>query len=343
MPGGLPARGQAYFREIHAPWLLARGQYGDRQLAIAHVQRLVDYLPPAWVAAARAELQACLAAGVAPPAVDDASLQWVRSRLCVGLGWRLPDGGVVSFAQLTVKQATRLQVLPAHAAIAVKHLEYTMRVMSFDSGLPGGPPPGSPPDVCAVLRRWWKLKVPNTFKETAWRLALDAFPTAARMQQQSSACVACGAAVPDVGHHFWQCLVAAAVRGEVEHQLAAAGMAPSGGRVACSALWLGRLPHVRMHRFVWDLVCLAAMHAMNIGRCAAWSVSRTDHAAVTSADVVNTVAVNAAKAAFWGALAEFAATARVPDWARTTALTQQPFMSWHVVLQQGTGVRVVRR
>lgn len=214
-----------------------------------------------------------------------------------------------------------------------------MTLMVFDGMLPGGPPPGSPPEVRAVLRRWWKLKVPNTYKETAWRLALNAFPTAARMQLHSSACVACGAAVPDVGHHFWQCSIAVAVRAEVEHQLTAAGMAPDGGRVACSALWLGCLPHVRVHRFVWDLVCLAALHAMNIGRCAAWSVS----GAVQAAAVVDAVAIKAARAAFWSALAEFAATALVPDWARTIALTQQPFLSWHVVLRQGTGLRVVRR
>jgi hypothetical protein len=60
-------------------------------------------------------------------------------------------------------------------------------------------------------------------------------------------------------------------------------------------------------------------------------------------DVVNAVAVKAAKAAFWSALAEFAAVVQVPDWARTADLTQQPFISWHVVLQQGTGLRVVRR
>jgi hypothetical protein len=61
---------------------------------------------------------------------------------------------------------------------------------------------------------------------------------------------------------------------------------------------------------------------------------------VEAADVINSVAIKAAKAAFWDALAEFAATAHVPTWARTAALTMQPFISWHVVVQQGTGLRV---
>jgi hypothetical protein len=265
-------------------------------------------------------------------------LGWVRARLCAGLGWKLGAGRVVSIAGLTVKLATKLQSLPAHDAIRVRHSSFSLTVSMFDALLPAGPPPGGTPEVCSVLQRWWKLQVPNTYKETAWRLTLDAFPTAARMQLPSAACVACGTAAPDVGHHFWQCTVAVAVRTEIEQQLVAAGMNPHGGRVACSAVWLGRLPHVRMHRFVWDLVCLAAMHAMNVGRSAAWAMSR----GVQAAALVDSVAVKAAKAAFWDALAEFAATAHVPPWARTAALTMQPFISWHVVVQQGTGLRVVR-
>ena len=338
LPGGLPARRQVYGREVWGPSLQHRGQYSDRQLAIDHVQQLVDKLPPSWVAAARVELQSCLADGRALPVVDNASMGWVRARLCAGLGWKLGGDIVVRLAGLTVKLATRLQPLPAHDEIRARHAAFSLKVSLLDALLPAGPPPGGNPEVCSVLKRWWKLKVPNTYKETAWRLALDAFPTAARMQLPSAACVACGAAVPDVGHHFWQCTVAVAIRTELEQQLVAAGMAPNGGRIACSAVWVGCLPHVRMHRFVWDLVCLAAIHAFNVGRSAAWAVSR----GVEAAAVVDSVAVKAAKAAFWDALAEFAATVHVPDWAQTADLTLQPFLAWHVVLQQGNGLRVVR-
>jgi hypothetical protein len=337
LPGGLHVRRQAYEREVWGPWLQYQGQYLDRQLAIDHVQSLIDALPQTWVTAAREVLQSCLADGHDLPIVDNASLGWVRARLCAGLGWKLGAGRVVSMAGLTVKLATKLQSQPAHDAISVRHSAFSLQVSMFDALLPAGPPPGGTPEVCAVLRRWWKLKVPNTYKETAWRLTLNAFPTAARMRL-SSACVACGTAAPDVGHHFWQCTVAVAVRTEIEQQLVAAGMRPRGGRVACSAVWLGRLPHVRMHRFVWDLVCLAAIHAMNVGRSAAWAVSR----GVEAAALVDSVAAKAAKAAFWDALADFAATAHVPTWARQAALTMQPFIAWHVVVQQGTGLRVVR-
>jgi hypothetical protein len=32
-------------------------------------------------------------------------------------------------------------------------------------------------------------------------------------------------------------------------------------RVLCAQLWLGEKPHYGMHRMVWDMVCLAAIHA----------------------------------------------------------------------------------
>jgi hypothetical protein len=315
------------------------GQYLDRQLAIDHVQHLVDHLPPTWVAAAREALQSCLAAGHPLPVVDEASMGWVRARLCAGLGWRLAPDRVVHLDQLTVQLATRLQTQRAHADIRARHSVMEQKVSVFDALLPAGAPPGPPPPrVCSVLRRWWQLRVPNTYKEAAWRLALNAFPTAARMRLDTP-CAACGVAAPDFGHHFWTCPVAVAIRAEVEHQLSVADMAPHGERVACSAVWLGCLPHERMHRFVWDLVCLAAIDAMEVGRRSAWAVSRN----MQAADLVAAVAVKAAKAAFWSALADFAATVKVPAWARTAELTAQPFIAWCVVLQRGTGLTVVRR
>jgi hypothetical protein len=53
------------------------------------------------------------------------------------------------------------------------------------------------------------------YKESAWRLAINAFPTAQHMQT-ATGCAACSAAMPGVEHHFWTCLVAVAVREEIE-------------------------------------------------------------------------------------------------------------------------------
>jgi hypothetical protein len=91
--------------------------------------------------------------------------------------------------------------------------------------------------------------------------------------------------------------------------------------------------------WVWDMVCVAALHAMEIGRSAAWAVSQDMQVPV----LVAQVASRAAKAAFWSALADFAATTRVPRRMRGQRLTAQPFIAWHVIVIAGNGLRVVRR
>jgi hypothetical protein len=124
-----------------------------------------------------------------------------------------------------------------------------------------------------VSIRWWKLKVPNFYKEAAWRLTLDAFATAARMSVPAGGaprcCAAFGAVKPGYAHHFWSCPIADTVRQEVESQLRAKLMLAADRRVLCAQLWLGETPHYGMYRMVWDMVCLAAIHAMNVGRQAA--------------------------------------------------------------------------
>jgi hypothetical protein len=49
--------------------------------------------------------------------------------------------------------------------------------------------------------------------------------------------------------------------------------------------------------------------------------------------LVEQVAVRAALGAFWDALADFAATARVPRLYKNLLFTRQPFTSWHTVLR----------
>ena len=86
------------------------------------------------------------------------------------------------------------------------------------------------------------------------------------------------------------------------------------------------------------MVCIAAIHAFEHGRRVAWAVSHRLDVPV----LVEQVAVRAAVGSFWEALADFAATARVPSHYRNHLLTQQPFIAWHTVLR-GNGLRVIRR
>ena len=334
---------EAYRLHVWEPLLQRRFAFRNRQAALSPLRVLVPCVPAAWVTAARAVEAECLAALRPPPRVTAATLEEARERVCADLGWRLPGrrpgGTVVPLAALTVRLATRLQSLDAHAAIAERHAAHLDRVRAFcalpaDSELPA---------VRTVLSRWWRLRVPNVYKEAAWRVALDAFPTARRMQLPASACVACGAVCPCVGHHFWSCSVAEAVRREIEAQLEAAGQLQ--GWLGCDELWLGEPPSgSSVLPWVWDMVCLAALHAMDVGRSAAWAVSRQ----LSAAALVGDVAARAAVASFWAVLADFAATTTVPrallrDAARAAALSRQPFIAWHAVVVSGSPLRVVRR
>ena len=170
-------------------------------------------------------------------------------------------------AALTVRVATRLQSLDAHSAITTRHVKFLTQVQAFDAA------DAALPDVCGVLARWWHLRVCNNFKEAAWRLSLNAFPTARRMGR-ATPCVACGAHSPDAGHHFWSCSVARSLRSELQRQLAAHNLLPGGAELPCAAVWLGQKPNVRLVTWVWDLVCVAALHALDVGRSAAWAISR---------------------------------------------------------------------
>lgn len=323
------------------PILQSRFQYTHMQAALHDLRLLVSAVPPAWQEAARAALRALPPLGHV--VVTAASVAAARAKVCADLGWRLPAGDVVRPDALTVAVATKLQSLDSHTAIATRHGEFDSHVVVLNALAPGAAGVQLPfPTVPSTLARWWKLRVPNCYKEAAWRLTLNAFPTADRMPTpaggQPKCCAACGAVNPGIRHHFWQCPMADEVRQEVESQLRAKNMLGGDARLSCSHVWKGVKPHPGLHRMVWDMVCLAAVHAMNVGRQTAWSVSHRLETPDLVADVVRKVA----RAAFWSVLADFAASAVVPGAARNVVLTNQPFLVWHVVLVHGNGLRVVR-
>eukprot|EP00775_Hariotina_reticulata_P015226 gene15226-biopygen2442 len=94
------------------------------------------------------------------------------------------------------------------------------------------------------------------------------------MQLHSNHCVACGVLAPDVSHHFWSCPVAVSVRREIEQQLVAFAILPAGANLTSAQIWLGCKPSEdRLHSLIWDMVCIAAVHAMDRGRATAWAVA----------------------------------------------------------------------
>jgi hypothetical protein len=94
---------------------------------------------------------------------------------------------------------------------------------------------------------------------------------------------------------------------------------PVGFHLSATDLWLVRKPldSSRLHRLVWDMVCLAAIHAMDRGRCTAWVTAYW----LTTPVLVEQVAGRAAVAAFWSALADLAAAVVVPRHQCTFLLT----------------------
>eukprot|EP00775_Hariotina_reticulata_P015378 gene15378-biopygen16628 len=290
--------------------------------------------PPGIPTASTAVYNAALSAGQPPPVCTDASIQLARDQLSTHLGWLFGTRKVL-LAELTVAVATSLQTLRSVVDIQQRHKQCLQRVRILDH-LPAN---ATLPVVADVLKRWWDVRVANNYKEAAWKLPLNAFPTAARMQLHSNHCVACGVLAPDVSHHFWSCPVAVSVRREIEQQLVAFAILPAGANLTSAQIWLGCTPSEdRLHSLIWDMVCIAAVHAMDRGRATAWAVAPS----LATPVLINQVAGRAAVGAFWSALADFAATSYVPRSARTVLLTQQPFLAWHVVLSQGNGLRLVR-
>jgi len=326
---------------IWASWLQHRPLYANCHVAMQHLQALISFLPADWVAAAERKHAAAEQLGQLQQlsVFSTADIAAARASLQQHCGWRLPAGSgarALHPADLTVALATRLQHLTAHVAISQRHAAFIHSIAVLEDLQQPAP---AWPSVTSVLARWWHLRVPNTYKETAWRLTLNAFPTTQRMLHSVAPCPACGVPDPGQQHYFWSCPVAVAVRSEIERQLMAFAILPLNAHVPCSAVWLACLPHRRLHRLIWDMVCLAAVHACDCGRRTAWAVSYQ----LTVPDLIQLVATRAAIAAFWEALADFAATVKIRDRARVRLLTCQPFISWHVVLVHGSGLRVVMR
>eukprot|EP00775_Hariotina_reticulata_P015157 gene15157-biopygen1981 len=141
---------------------------------------------------ATAVYNAALSAGQPPPVCTDASIQLARDQLSTHLGWLFGTRKVL-LAELTVAVATSLQTLRSVVDIQQRHQQCLQRVRILDH-LPAN---ATLPVVADVLKRWWDVRVANNYKEAAWKLPLNAFPTAARMQLHSNHCVACGVLAPD--------------------------------------------------------------------------------------------------------------------------------------------------
>jgi hypothetical protein len=181
------------------------------------------------------------------------------------LGWRLPGNLLVSLRDLTVRIATQLQLADVAAARREAHTAYVREALGPHAG-PDAVPAALGRLGDAFDRMWRQLLWENGNKEVLWRLAVDGVAMPGNSHMRAAPAYACGCggyagghppAVTPRLHHFWECPVAQAVREQVEVRLGAA--------VSRAQLWLA-LPPPQMQQCVWDVVVLAALGAVEVGR-----------------------------------------------------------------------------
>ena len=288
-------------------WLATTQQHAQHRLAALQGQ-----LPAAWVAAVTA------AAAAAP--VADVSME---TALGANVSWKLGDAAI-TLGSLTVKLATELH--PAQSGWRTERATRFSAFAALATQGSGGPPVAAAAgaaEVLVLLGRLWRLKWDNHPREVFWRLSLDGLPTAARMGNRLDMGCACGFAIPDRRHCYWDCPIAKAV----VHSLCSAlspGVGSPPPTLATPNIWLAR-PPTGIHAGVWDLVCLAAVAAMDSGRRAAVrSMLPPDPQPASAALTLR--AGRGAAARFWDLLADFCGHGSVPArWAQQVPATH-PFI-----------------
>jgi hypothetical protein len=238
--------------------------------------------------------------------------------------------------EYTVKAGTLMQLAAPLAQLRAKHRVYVAD--AFDPDVTESDCVLAAGAFAAVLSRLWNLKWENRHKEALWRVAADAcwaFPMRARERAGGivHVCQACGADMTfgDRRHYFWDCVVA---RGLRESMGMAVGALPedSLGVFARADLWLVR-PPPGLAPPVWDVVCLAALSAMDMGRQRIVMAGRGLPAeAPLPSHRVLAIGLEVV-ADFWGRLQAFASLGVRPSgW--------DAVPSGHVFLSRGVGGRI---
>ncbi|PRW57871.1 Transposon TX1 uncharacterized 149 kDa [Chlorella sorokiniana] len=294
---------QAAYRMVWFAQLRGAYAFVERHVAAERVALLVDALPPGWVSAAQSAADQLAAGGVQPPAQPDALAAMIPC-----LAWRRSAAAApLTLRTFRVREGTALLTAPLRR----RRLQSYFTPFAVEAA--GAAHDGSGQEVAALLQRLWRLRCDNGLKEPFWLLAHNGLPTAARLQ---SSCK-CGAAAPgDRLHHYWACPVAAAVLSSIA--------AAAGGSIPRHAIWLCRAP-AGIYAGVWDLVCLAAVAAMDHGRRTLYALSTGPPPEAP----LSAIAGRSARARFWSNLADFIAFDCAPLSWRDHCPTGHPFIHTH--------------
>ena len=251
--------------------LAPQGATGFRySTTLAAIRSLLEDISVEWREAAAAVLDHPERAAGLP------SEETLRGQLVGRVGWRLGGSLSVKLSNLTVRLATEQETEERRARL---HTAYEQDAREHHSA---GPPPAEQPAaisnteaasdaapascVPAILRRVWQIKWEREHKETLWRLVVYGVPLPGNTHLNHLHPEPCGcgtyggAATPSCSpraHHFWACPVAQAVVQQITAHVP--------GPITRAHVWLAETPP-GMQQCVWDVVCLAALSAMERGR-----------------------------------------------------------------------------
>jgi hypothetical protein len=281
--------------------------FANRHHTWGRIDQLLGALPAAWVSAARAAAAALAAGQLQPPQLRDA-----HQVMLPRLGWRL-HGQPLLVPAFTVRAGTDLLTSGVHARRCQNYFAPFASQAVDAAAAPVD-------DLLALLRRLWSMRWENERKEPFWRLVYNAFPTAARLHVNQPCC--CGAAATaDRQHHFWDCPVAQAVISTISG--AASVQQPLEAPLSKASIWLARAP-ATVYNGVWDVVCLAAVAAMDHGRRCMYALSTGP----PSATPFHVIASRSAVARFWSLLADFVSLRCVPASWRNSLQPGHPFITF---------------
>ena len=255
-------------------------------------------LPPSWISAAAQ-------APTHPPVMDTflavalATLGWQQGVTCIPL------------SQLSVRGGTEIQLQALLQPRRDKQLAFEQLAHSISGSTEMTAVPGYQPRIPALLREMWKLKCGNVVKEPYWRLVLDAIPTAQRRHTETEQC-SCGVSNAGRAHHFWQCPIAQQVVAVVDTELARFANQQAGQHITLKAtdIWLGKHP-AGVRPWLWQLVCMATIAAMESGRRQMSSL-RLGDSHHSSAAIISRMG-NSAVAGMWVLLADAASGHKLPS------------------------------
>jgi exonuclease III len=307
------------------PWGMVR-----RDRAWEHIQRLLQYVPRAWLDVAMTH------AAQQPQGyhrICQAAVQTLLNRL----GWWARDPGrmmprPVPMAKLTVRVAYKMLIQPNIDMRRSRWADFIAEAYGVQPDQVQDAQLSSLKSLLAAV--WHRVKWSNKHKVLFWQLTVYGLPTCANRNIRTSCfCAAAGHECPGRKHHMWDCIAAQAVVSELCTCL---GIANAG--LQRHHLWLmemplqmmgpvvGNVPGLRrvLHE-VWMVVCLAALRAM-------WSTAKKVMQAESRARMaanprgIEVLAAETAVICFWDLLHDFCESGSVPAEWRQLLLPGTPFL-----------------